>query len=72
MPRLLLSRVASASANSPLKVRDVDGKAWIVSARTSIGTRALIAITHSWIAAHDSGRSSVPVSYTHLTLPTKA
>ena len=47
----------SASANSPLKIRDVDGKAWIVSARTSIGTCALIATTHSWIAADASGQA---------------
>ena len=33
----------------------MDGNAWIVSARTSIGTRALIASTHSWIAADASG-----------------
>ena len=38
-------------------MRDVDGKAWIVSARTSIGTRALIARTHSWIAAEASGQA---------------
>ena len=38
-------------------MRDVDGKAWIVSARTSIGTRALIASTHSWIAADASGQA---------------
>ena len=38
-------------------MRDVDGKAWIVSARTSIGTRARIASTHSWIAAEASGQA---------------
>ena len=48
---------ASASANSPLKMREVDGKAWIVSARTSIVTWALIATTHSWIAAEASGQA---------------
>ena len=36
-------------------MREVDGKAWIVSARVSTGTRALIARTHSWIAAEASG-----------------
>ena len=34
--RPVASSSRSASANSPLKMRDVDGKAWIVSARTSI------------------------------------
>ena len=38
-------------------MREVDGKAWIVSARTSIVTRALIARTHSWIAADASGQA---------------
>ena len=47
----------AASANSPLKIRDVDGKAWIVSARTSTVTRALIARTHSWMAAEASGQA---------------
>ena len=46
-----------ASAKSPLKIRDVDGKAWIVSARTSIVTWALIATTHSWMAADASGQA---------------
>ena len=36
-------------------MREVDGKAWIVSASVSTGTRALIARTHSWIAAEASG-----------------
>ena len=47
----------AASWKRPLRIRDVDGKAWIVSARTSIGTRALIARTHSWIAADASGQA---------------
>ena len=38
-------------------MRDVDGNAWIVSARTSTGVRALIASTHSWIAADASGQA---------------
>ena len=46
-----------ASAKSPLRMREVDGKAWIVSARTSTGTRARIARTHSWIAAEASGQA---------------
>ena len=33
----------------------MDGKAWIVSARTSTFSLALIARTHSWIAAEASG-----------------
>ena len=47
----------AASRTRPLKMREVDGKAWIVSARTSIGTRALIASTHSWMAAEASGQA---------------
>ena len=53
----------AASANRPLRIRDVDGNAWIVSARTSTGTRALIASTHSWIAADASGQAiAAPMS----------
>ena len=44
-----------ASAKSPLRIRDVDGNAWIVSASTSTGTCARIARTHSWMAAEASG-----------------
>ena len=51
------ARFASASAKSPLRIRDVDGNAWIVSARTSIVTWARIATTHSWIAADASGQA---------------
>ena len=69
----------SASANRPLKIRDVDGKAWMVSARTSIVTWAWIASTHSWIAADASGQaiaaptsSRDPRSTTIVTWPSLA
>ena len=38
-------------------MREVDGNAWIVSASTSIGRRAWIASTHSWMAADASGQA---------------
>src|SRR6185369_10616846 len=58
------ARSFAASANSPLKIREVDGKAWIVSARISTGTRARIARTHSWIAADESGQAiAAPINW---------
>ena len=51
-------------------MRDVEGNAWMVSASTSMVTRARMASTHSWMAAEASGAAMAAPSSCRLARST--